>query len=628
MRLQARQSILDMWRAAADYSYTKEATWNWGGRRSPNCIADAEQLLVLLYPATTIASLNIESIEDDGSDVVRALRKLGSSRAIPRTILQGVREYLLRYLDEDGNPTFAGGSYFQEPAEETDATKRQRTLDVVDAYSMSVTLCLAVLGFAKQYKTTVSRDSVLTEIGEVEQLSSLRLSAAMVGLLRSFAVHTFEQESDEGRNMIAMVKQSRVSREAAVTALNRRLDEVWVGLRENLADGMGEAQRRLFEEFDDSTRLFECGWSWGVVDGAAEVGYARDLVPCQLPGVAEARPNMYFTVTALDGIRDLFAERTRILGLLTIQQQRLARALQNRLNVTLRFWVTLATLGVADWPIEDLPWRATDGSESDYYSLLLCAIVIQGLPEESGTGPKVAKLAALLEELAMRAKITRRAVADDAAVGLHLPGMSMPLSGSEKLGDSPAEWVVSSFSVLLLKQLVQVAARVEDSSERAKVLEQADKVWEHLQARRLTTGEGRELWDAPGNVYPGSDAVEHHHPSWYHTERTMEALVQAAHTVTTEAIAGTSIVSVASQVLAEAENLLDRELLRGAYAPRRPGMGDEDEGAEKLRMTLREIQASLRRARALLAEWPARAMALAQSALRDLDVLAATRQRQ
>jgi hypothetical protein len=629
MKLQARQSILDMWRAAAEYSYAKDSTWNWGGRRIPNCISDAEQLLVVLYPATTIASLRLESIEDDRADVARALRSLGSGRVIPRTIIGGAREYLLRYRDESGNPTFAGGSYFQAPDEETDPVNRQRTLEVVDAYSMSVTLCLAILGFTKVYRTTVTREQVLAEITEVEQLSSLRLSAAMVGLLRCFTVHTFDHESDEGRHMIAMVNQSRTSRETAVRALNRRLDEVWVGLRENLTDGMGESQRKLFEDYDDSTRLFECGWSWGVVDGAPEVSYARGLVPSQPSGVAEARPNMYFTVTALDGIRDLFAERTRILGLLTVEQQRLARALQNRLNVTLQFWVTLATFGDADWPVEDVPWLATDGSESDYYSLLLCAIVIQGLPEESGSGPKVRRLAKLLEELAMRAKITRRAVPNDPAVTLHLPGMSILLGGSEKLGDAPTEWVVSSFSVLLLKQLVQVAARIEDSSERSHLLQEADKVWEHLQARRLTSGEGQELWDAPGNVYPASDAAELHRPSWYHTERAMEALVQAAHTVSTDSIPGTPIVSVASQALAEAENLLDRELLRGTYAPRHPAFdGDDNEMAEKLRLTLREIQANLRRSRVLLTDLPSTSMALAQAALRDLDVLAATRQRQ
>ena len=630
MKLQARQSILDMWRATAEYSYKKDDTWHWGGRQSPNCISDAEQLLVLLYPATTITSLRLESIEDERTDVIRALRGLGGSRTIPRTILRGAREYLLNYRDGDGNPTFAGGSYFHAPAEETEAVTRQRQLDVVDAYSMSVTICLAILGFAKVYRNTISPGKVLSEIADVEELASRRLSAAMVGLLRSFTVHTFDPDSDEGENMLAMINQSRTSRENAVRRLNRDLDEVWTGLRENLADGMGAARRRLFEEFDESSHLFECGWSWAVVDGAPAVSYARDLVPFQPDGIAEARPNTYFTVTALDGIRDLFAERTRILGLLTIEQQRLARALQNRLNVTLQYWTTLATFGDVEWPMEDLPWRTTDGSESDYHSLLLCAIVIQGLPEESGSGPKVRRLAKLLEELAMRGKITRRPVANDPAVALHLPGIVMPLSGSEKAGDAQIEWVVSSFSMLLLKQMVQVAARTEDSSERSELLQKADKIWEHLQDRRLTGGDGRELWDAPRNVYDerrrsGSGTVQQDWPSWYHTERVMEALVQAAQAVHTESTPGNSVSVLAGEVLAAAENLLDRELLRGTYAGQSSLYSDE-QMTGKLELTLRKIQSTLRRSRALHTVQPATSMALAQSALQDLDAIAATRQ--
>ncbi len=61
--------------------------------------------------------------------------------------------------------------------------------------------------------------------------------------------------------------------------------------------------------------------------------------------MAEARPYLYFTVVALDGIQDLFSERTRILGLLDEEQQRLARALQLRLDLTRQFWAKIATFG-------------------------------------------------------------------------------------------------------------------------------------------------------------------------------------------------------------------------------------------------------------------------------------------
>ena len=99
----------------------------------------------------------------------------------------------------------------------------------------------------------------------------------------------------------------------------------------------------------------------------------------QPTGVAEARPYLYFTVVALDGIQDLFSERTRLLGLLDEEQQRLARALQLRSDLTRQFWSKIATFGRGGrWPLEDLPWRTTDGRESDYYSVLLTSIVIEG----------------------------------------------------------------------------------------------------------------------------------------------------------------------------------------------------------------------------------------------------------
>jgi hypothetical protein len=630
MKMQARQSILDMWHAAARFSYTKEQVWNWGGRRPPNCIDDAEQLLVLLYPATTISSLALESVDEDRSDVLRALRAFGGAQAIPRALVRGAKEYLLTYRDEDGNPTFAGGSYFRTPGPETEAVARQRQLDVVDAYSMSLTFCLTILGFLRVYRRNAP-DSLEPEIEEIDRLASVRLSAAMVGLLRSFAVHTFTQDSEPGQSLLMMANQARTSPQSAVRSLNLALDEVRLSLRLSLADGSTEAQRRQSEDFDETNDLFECGWSWGVVDGTPTVSWALDRVPYQPDGYAEERPNTYFTVSAMDGIRDLFTERTRMLGLLTVDQQRLAAALQNRLNITQQYWTKLATFGEAQqWPIEDLPWRTTDGSESDYHSLLLSAIVIQGLgADERTTGPEARRIAQLLRELAMRAKITRRSVADDPAVKLHLPGLSMPLAGSEKVGEVGLEWVVSSFSMLLLKQVVQAATRIESSSERSLVLQEADRIWEHLQKRRLSAGEGRELWDAPGNVYaeapePGLGTAVNR-PSWYHTERVMEALVQAALTIGTNSEPTPEVAAVAQAVLAEAENLLDRELLRGT--PSADQAYSRTEEITTARFAVRGIQTKVRRARSLLASQPGTSLSLAEQALRELDEIVAARQR-
>ena len=63
--------------------------------------------------------------------------------------------------------------------------------------------------------------------------------------------------------------------------------------------GLGQ----VADELDNPGRLFECGWSWGVVDGAPEINSTED-VGDQPVGTADARPYMYFTVVALDGIQD------------------------------------------------------------------------------------------------------------------------------------------------------------------------------------------------------------------------------------------------------------------------------------------------------------------------------------
>ena len=87
--------------------------------------------------------------------------------------------------------------------------------------------------------------------------------------------------------------------------------------------------------------------------------------------VRQQVPFLYFTVNALDGIADLFSARTVILGLLNEEQQRLTAALRLRWELTQRYWATIATFGEARWPLEDIPWKTTDGRESDYYSLLV-----------------------------------------------------------------------------------------------------------------------------------------------------------------------------------------------------------------------------------------------------------------
>ena len=187
--------------------------------------------------------------------------------------------------------------------------------------------------------------------------------------------------------------------------------------------------------------------------------------------MAEARPYLYFTVVALDGIQDLFSERTRLLGLLDEEQQRLARALQLRSDLTRQFWAKIATFGRGGrWPLEDLPWRTTDGRESDYYSVLLTSIVIEGAGSDRNVDVDVDRIGTLLEELANRGRVTRRPTENDPGIDLHIPGMRLRLIGSEKVAEGPRlEWTVSSYTLLVLKRVLRVAELLEDSSDQDQV---------------------------------------------------------------------------------------------------------------------------------------------------------------
>ena len=83
---------------------------------------------------------------------------------------------------------------------------------------------------------------------------------------------------------------------------------------------------------------------------------------------------------------------------------------------------------------EDVPWRTTDGRESDYYSVLLTSIVVEGGGDRI---VDVDRIGNLLEELTNRGRVTRRPVEDDPAINLHIPGMQLRLMGSEKVAEGP-----------------------------------------------------------------------------------------------------------------------------------------------------------------------------------------------
>jgi hypothetical protein len=610
MEIQTRRHILEIWRATVEYCYGK-GQWRWGGRSGRNSISDAEQLLTILYPATIIESLNVDSVDETAEDVLDHLSSLGNAMDIPRQLIRFIADYMRTYL-LDGTPDFSGDTYFDPEGSGSAVKDTQRQLHVVDSYSMSVTLCLATLGFLQVYRQGLRNSKTIREVDELKELCSQRLTAAMVGLLRSFTVNTFDPSDRPGQTLCAMLNQRGVANEILVRELLDDLNEIRAGLRQELTIGLG----REAEELENSGRLFECGWSWGVVDGSPEVQSSTD-VGVQPTGVAEARPYLYFTVVALDGIQDLFSERTRILGLLDEEQQRLARALQLRSDLTRQFWSRIATFSRGGrWPIEDVPWRTTDGRESDYYTVLLTSIVIEGGGGERGVNVDVDRVGNLLEELANRGRITRRPTENDPGIELHIPGMRLRLNGSENVGEGPRlEWTVSSYTLLVLKRVLRVAELLEESSARTRFLDLADLIWAHIEGRQIEAADGRGLWDEPTQVFTGTSFAPYEVPSWYHTERVIEALVAAANVTQRAPTATDELVVIARQLIAEAEYLFDRERLQGT----------SDTG-EQMRESFQVVGTKLRRARELLRDRPGTASVLAGDVLRELDTIDAARQ--
>lgn len=609
MRIQPRQQLLDIWRATARASY-RNGAWVWGGRDKANSISDAEQLLCIFYPNSEVPSFKVDVPNEASDDVLDSLSALGNGIEIPQVLMRAFGEYLRTYQTADGTPTFAGDTYFSSADPDTALTPDQRALDVVDSYSMSVTLCLAAQGFLKVFRTQVRRDALKREVDELLALASRRLTAAMVGLLRSFTVHVFVPTSSPGRVLTRTINQTGLSNRQAVHELQRALAPVRAGLRD-VTIGSGQA-----EQLDDENTLFECGWSWGVVQDAPEITMQEfavgEVVGAQPKGYARIGPYVYFTAVALDGIADLFSERTRVLGLLDPLQQRLAGALQLRWDLTQRFWATIATFGDGRWPVEDIPWRTADGQESDYFSLLVTAIAVPDLIRRRVPDADLQRIVRVLDDLAGRSRVTRRPLIPDPAIEMHSPGLQLTLTGGEQLGPGMS-WLITDFPALLLKRAVGISGLARSTELRDNVIRIADSVWGHLLERRLKSGPGVGLWDQAANVFPDVDLI-HELPSWYFTERVVECLVQTSSVLSAAPLRAPGLIDTAMDLLNEADHLYDHELLNGS--PETP----------QLRTDLKRMDSTLIRARNILHDRPASSIALVTGVLRELDLLIAARQ--
>jgi hypothetical protein len=607
MRIQPRQQLLEIWRATARSSYDKDKDeWIWGGRRSANSVSDAEQLLCIMLPATEIGRFRLDKPNQTDEEVLTALRHLGDALDVPRLLVRVILEHLRRYSDEDGTPTFSGGSYLYASDPNETPTEQQLMLDVVESYASSITLTLSALGFARVFRPELSRSDLRVQLDTLEELANRRLSAAMVGLLRSFTINVFEPDSRDGEALLRSVNQGGLPTRKVIDNLLNGLREIAAGLRD-LNVGIERVA-----DLNTSGRLFECGWSWGVTNGAPIVDFAVDAGE-QRDGYALDKPYLYFTVVALDGIAELYSDRTRLLGLLDDDQQRLSGALRLRWDLTQNYWAKIASFGGGRWPLEDIPWRTVDGEESDFFSLLVTSIAARDLSERRDTDADLSRLGLVLAELANRGRLTRRPTARDTAVAMHHPGIAVNVEGAEALGPALV-WVATDFAPLLLKRAVFIASLINDIERRSELLELADDVWDHVANRRIKVGHGRDLWDQPGNAF-ASIEERYTDPSWHHTVRVVESLVFAANMADSHPLRSEPLATHTKDLLAEAEHLFDQELLAGST-----------EAGPAMRSKIEGVRQRLRRAREIMTDRPGSAASLLLAVLRELDDLAAARQ--
>ena len=445
-------------------------------------------------------------------------------------------------------------------------------------------------------------------IKELKAATGNRLTAAMVSLLRSFTVNVYDTDSPQGQALCELLSQGKLTQRQVLERFQRRFRPLRAAVVESFVLGV-EVQEAL----KDESQLFECGWAWSLVRDAPEAETEEPIGP-QPAGVAGPVPYLYFTVVALDGIQDLFSDRTLTLGLLNTEQQKLAEALRLRWEITQQYWSRIARFDGDRWPLEDIPWRTTGQRlESEYFSLSVAAVLVHDLMRRRATDDDLTRAVRVMERLAERGRITSRMTRDDPMVELHNPGVTLPLQGGGTIGP-PMAWTMTDFSVQLLKRTVQLCTLSRNLSAHDRLLRLAEDIFGHVWRRRIGEGEGAGLWDNVHAVYPGTVLTEGP-VSWSITERVTEVMVQVHNMYAQPPVRSLELTELARALLSESTHLLGNEQM--APAPNADG---------KRGMQLREIEVALRRARALVDQQPGTAYALTLNVLGQLDALARARE--
>jgi hypothetical protein len=571
MRVQPRPEILAIWRDVARFSF-RDGAFIWaGGPDAGDSVSDGEQLLCILLPATVAASLRIDAPDQTEDDAAEALRAIGDRHSVPHRLVRAMTEYMTRYSDSDG-PTFRAGQYMRT----TDGNSS--TLDVLESFALGVHVSLVALGFCRTYRSNLAREDLIAETHRLEELAAFRLTCAMVGLVRCFTIHGFHDDTPHGENLRHTIAQEHRAEPAVLAEFERALADVRAGLHEVT---IGVRAGRL-----DPEMRFECGWSWAQVTGTAPVEVDGRPAPDRAAAAA-ALPHPYFSWVALNAVAALYSERTRLLGLLEEDQQRLARALQLRLDLTRAYWSRLATFGDHRWPLERIPWRTTSGAESDHHSLAVAAMTAAELGDRPGnTDVAFSHLTRILARLAHRHKIVRPPTTTSAEGRKPLASQPIPVPFEEP--GPPTAYLVTGFAPLLFTAVVQARRATQHEQLRGDLDDIADLVWDHVAGTADVQG-------TTGLRRFGDTGA----PDWHNVLAIVDGLTRAMAFTEGGLMRTQSPLGFVHQLLAAADELVD------TLAP--------NDGAA--------VTSRLDRARRLADEQPARAAALLYQVLAELDAV-------
>src|SRR5207249_3047723 len=140
-------------------------------------------------------------------------------------------------LRRRGGTGLPGGSYVASRDPTQPPVQSPLILDVTESFATSITLSLATIGFCRVLRSNLTRKSLIEEVGALEALASRRLTAALVGLLRSFAINVFSADSGYGRNLLRTINQQHLAERTVVERIGHELREVRVGLRDYITIG-------------------------------------------------------------------------------------------------------------------------------------------------------------------------------------------------------------------------------------------------------------------------------------------------------------------------------------------------------------------------------------------------------